>query len=480
MKTQYDILIIGAGVIGTLIARELSRYDLNVVIVDKSNDAGNATSSANSAIIHSGYDPEPGSNKAKFNLAGNHMFPLLAKQLNVTFKQFGSLTLAFDDEQVATLTQLAERAKQNCVPVQILNRDEVLKMEPAINQTVKAALYAPTAGVINPFNFVIHAMENAIDNGVTFLRNHEVLKIEKNVDGYLITTNCGPLFANIVINAAGVHADVVAAMATKIDWKITPRKGEYYLLDHDTPHLTKHTLFPLPSSKGKGVLITPMPSGNYLIGPSSEFTNSEDLSTDAKTLQKVKDDAQQLVPSIPFTQTIRVFSGLRASSTRGDFIVEYSESDQHFINVAGIDSPGFAAAPAIARYVVEELVRPLIELNDKINFNPYVQKYLRLPKLDGETRNKLIKTNPEYGLMICNCEKISLGEIKDLFKRSCPPHSIKGIKRRVRAGFGRCQGAFCQPKIVLLLAEHYGLKPEEVLLDDEGSYIIDHMVKEKR
>lgn len=477
MSTKYDVLIIGAGVVGTLIARELSQYHLSIVILDKSNDAGNATSSANSAIVHSGYDPEPGSNKAKFNALGNKMFPLLAEQLDVSFTQLGSLTLALNEQQIEVCEQLKERAKLNGVPVQILTKEEVLAMEPALNPEVKAALYAPTAGVIDPFNFVIHAMENAIDNGVTFLRNHEVKNIEKEGDGYLITTNKDVLNAKIVINAAGVKADVIASMIEPIDWKITPRKGEYFLLDHYAPNLTQHTIFPLPSEKGKGVLVSQMPSGNYIIGPSSEFTDADDLSTDADTLDKVKVAALNIIPSIPFKETIRVFSGLRATNTRGDFIVEYSNSDKHFINVAGIDSPGFAASPAIAKYVAEKLIKPIINLVPKENFNPRVKRYVRLAKLDDETRNKFINQNPDYGTMICNCENVSLGEIKQLFARSCPPMSVKAIKRRIRAGFGRCQGGFCQPKIVLLLAEQYEVKPIEVLLDDEGSYIIDHLVK---
>lgn len=477
MSTKYDVLIIGAGVVGTLIARELSQYHLSIVILDKSNDAGNATSSANSAIIHSGYDPEPGSNKAKFNVLGNKMFPLLAEQLDVSFTQLGSLTLAFNEEQIKVLEQLKKRAETNDVPVKILTKEEVLAMEPALNQEVKAALYAPTAGVIDPFNFVIHAMENAVDNGVIFLRNHEVTNIVKDVDGYLVTTNKNILKAKIVINAAGVKADVIAAMIEPIDWKITPRKGEYYLLDHYAPNLTQHTIFPLPSEKGKGVLVSQMPSGNYIIGPSSEFTDADDLATDADTLAKVKTAALNMIPSIPFKETIRVFSGLRATSTRGDFIVEHSNSNKHFINVAGIESPGFAASPAIAKYVAEQLVKPIIQLIPKANFNPRVKRYLRLAKLDDETKNKYISQNPDYGTMICHCENVSLGEIKDLFTRSCPPMSVKAIKRRLRAGFGRCQGGFCQPKIVLLLAEQYKIKPTEVLLDDEGSYIIDHLVK---
>lgn len=480
MKTYHDVLIIGAGVIGTLIARELSKYALDVVIVDKNNDAGDATSSANSAIIHSGYDPEPGSLKAKFNVLGNAKYPKLVEELDVPFIKCGSLTIALEDEQLPILESLKERSRINGVEVKLLGKEEVLKMEPNINPEVKGALFAPTAGIIDPFNLVVHAMENAIDNGVTFLRSHEVLSIKKDNDIYLVKTNKGDLYSKIVINAAGVKSDKIAAMIEDIDWAITPRKGEYYLLDHYAPGLVNHTIFPLPSKKGKGVLVSQTTSGNYIVGPSSEPSEAEDVSTDTFTLNNIKQAATLMVPSIPFKETIRVFSGVRATCTRHDFIIEYAKSDNHFINVAGIESPGFVSSPAIAEYVVETLIRPLITLKSNPTYNPYVKKYHRMFYLSEEEKLKVIKENPEYGQMICNCEHISLGEINDALSRSCPPVSIKGVKRRTRAGYGKCQGGFCQPKILLLLAKHYNVSPMDIPLAEDGSYIIDHLIKEAK
>ena len=480
MRKYHDVLIIGAGVIGTLIARELSKYDLDVVIVDKNNDAGDATSSANSAIIHSGYDPEPGSLKAKFNVLGNAKYPKLVEELDVPFIQCGSLTIALEDEQLPILESLKERSRINGVEVKLLDKEEVLKMEPNINPEVKGALFAPTAGIIDPFNLVVHAMENAIDNGVTFLRSHEVLSIKKDNDIYLVKTNKEDLFTKIIINAAGVKSDKIAAMIEDIDWAITPRKGEYYLLDHYAPGLVNHTIFPLPSKKGKGVLVSQTISGNYIVGPSSEPSEPEDVSTDAFTLNNIKQAATLMVPSIPFKETIRVFSGVRATCTRHDFIIEYAKSDNHFINVAGIESPGFVSSPAIAEYVVETLIRPLITLKSNPTYNPYVKKYHRMFYLSEEEKLKVIKDNPEYGQMICNCEHISLGEINDALSRSCPPVSIKGVKRRTRAGYGKCQGGFCQPKILLLLAKHYNVSPMDIPLAEDGSYIIDHEIKEAK
>ena len=480
MKKIHDVLIIGAGVTGTMIARELSKFLLDVVILDKNNDAGDATSSANSAIIHSGYDPEPGSLKAKFNVLGNAKYPELVKQLDVPFIQCGSLTIAIEDEQMPVLEELAKRSKVNGVEVKLLNKEEVLKMEPNINPEVKGALFAPTAGIIDPFNLVVHAMENAIDNGVSFLRNHEVLGIEKQDDVYLVKTNKEELYAKVVINAAGVFSDKIAAMVEPIDWAITPRKGEYFLLDHYAEGLVNHTIFPLPSKKGKGVLVSQTSSGNYIVGPSSELANPDDVSTDGETLGNIRKAASLMVPSIPFNQTIRVFAGERATCTRHDFIIEYAKSDKHFINVAGIESPGLASSPAIAEYVVNELVKPLITFKSNLKFNPCIKPYHRMHYLSEEEQLQTIKENPDFGEIICNCEHISLGEIKEALSRSCPPVSIKGVKRRTRSGYGKCQGGFCQPKVLMLLAKHYNISPTEVLLAEEGSYIIDHIIKEAK
>ena len=480
MKNIHDVLIIGAGVTGTMIARELSKYLLDVVILDKNNDAGDATSSANSAIIHSGYDPEPGSLKAKFNVLGNKKYPELVKELDVPFIQCGSLTIATEDEQLPVLKELAERSRINGVEVQLLDKEEVLKMEPNINPEVKGALFAPTAGIIDPFNLVVHAMENAIDNGVKFLRNQEVLDIKKENDIYIVKTNKEELGAKIVINAAGLKSDKIASMIEDIDWAITPRKGEYFLLDHYADGLVNHTIFPLPSKKGKGVLVSQTSSGNYIVGPSSEPADADDVSTDGATLANIRKAATLMVPSIPFNQTIRVFAGERATCTRHDFIIEYAKSDKHFINVAGIESPGLASSPAIAEYVVEELVRPIIELKNNPSFNPCIKPYHRMHYLSEEEQLEVIKNDPDYGKIICNCEHISLGEIKDALSRSCPPVSIKGVKRRTRAGYGKCQGGFCQPKVLMILAEHYGVSPTKIPLAEEGSYIIDHEIKEAK
>ena len=323
-------------------------------------------------------------------------------------------------------------------------------------------------------------MENAVDNGVKLFLNEEVVNITKSKDRFLVLTKKTEFQAKVVINAAGAYSDKIAAMFEPIDWHIIPRKGEYFVLDHFAPGFVNHTIFPLPSEKGKGILVTMTSSGNYLVGPSSEVTNEpDDYTTDKLTLDNIRKQATDMVPNIPFNQVIRVFSGVRPTPSTHDFIISYSKKDNHFINAAGIESPGLVSAPAIGEYVVEELVKPLFpEIKKNENYNPRVRKYNVVYDMTFEERQALVEKDPDYGKIICNCEHIPLGQIKDVLSRSVPPHSVKGVKRRVRAGYGKCQGGFCQPSVVLLLAKHYGISPLEVSYDQEESPIILEKVKE--
>ena len=474
----YDICIIGAGITGSLIARELSRYKLKILVLEKENDVGNVTTNANSAIIHSGYDPVPGTLKAKLNVLGNAKYDQLTKELDVSFKRIGSLTVAVEDEQLKILEELKERSAQNGVEVKLLNHDEVIAIEPNITKEVKGALLAPTCGIIDPFNLCVHAMENAMDNGVELKLNSAVSAINKKDNNWEIHAKSGIYEAKVVINCAGNHADKIASLVEDIDWNITSRKGEYFVLDHFDDNFIRHTIFPLPSAKGKGILVTPTYSGDYLVGPSSEFTdNKEDYATDAPTLNEVKNKSSLLVPNVPFGETIRVFSGLRPTPSTHDFIIGFSKKDDHFINVAGIESPGLASSPAIAEYVINEYVNKVLKLEANKDFNPYVKPYIRMKYLDENKKKEMISKNKDFGDIICNCEQVTLGEIEDALNRNCPPRSVKALKRRTRAGFGKCQGGFCQPSIVLLLAKHYNISPLDVLLDDEGSNILVEKVK---
>ena len=469
-----DIIIIGAGVIGAFVARYLSRYQADVLVIDKENDVGNVTSMANSAIVHSGDDPVPGTLKAKFNVLGNKMFPQVADELDVEFDMIGSMNVALDEDQLKGLDVLEDRARQNGVEVHRLSGEEVKAMEPHINPEVKGALYCPSAGIVNPFNLTAHAMENACDNGVELHLGETVESIEKSDGHFIIKTNKAQYEARLVVNCAGFHSDDIARMIEPISWSIRPRKGEYYVLDHFGPGLVNHVLFPLPSAKGKGILVFATTSGNYLVGPSSEWIDDkDDLSTDVPTLSDVKRQASLLVPNIPFREQIRVFSGLRATPSTGDFIIEPAKTEDNFIHCAGIESPGLASSPAIGKYVADELVAPRLGLKEKADWNPRVRPYVRFGKLSSEEKDALIKENPHYGKMICNCEKVSLGEIEDVLSRSVPAYTIKAIKKRTRAGFGKCQGGFCQPKVLLLLAQKHGISPLEVLYDKDGSEILE-------
>lgn len=471
---KYDIILIGAGVVGAFIARELSKYKLDVLILDKENDVGNVTSMANSAIIHSGYDPKPATLKAKLNVLGNQMFDEIAEQLDVSFARIGSLTIAMNLDDLKTLEELKKRAEDNGVEVELLNKEATLEKEKNLNPNLVGSLFAKTSGIVDTFNLVAHAIENAIDNGVELLLGKEVVDIQYKNSSFFVLTKDGKMYQSAyVINAAGLASDKIARMIGEISWSITPRKGQYFLLDHYSPDLVKSTIFPLPSSKGKGVLISRTTSGNYLVGPSSEFVDSiSDLATDKDTLDYVKEMASELIPSIPFNQTIRIFSGLRATSTRGDFIIENDSNNDSFLNIGGIESPGLVSAPAIAKYVVSDFISHKFKLEMKENYNPYVKKYIKAKTLPKEERNKLIKEKPEYGEMVCYCEQVSLGEVMDVLSRNGAPRTIKGLKKRIRAGFGKCQGGFCQNRMVIELAKQYGLSLDEVLYDKEGSNIL--------
>ena len=468
-----DVIIIGGGVIGAFVARNLSRYKADVLVIEKENDVGDVTSMANSAIVHSGYDPVPGTKKAYFNVRGNAMFDDVARELDVSMQRVGSLTVALEEGQLKLLHELQERGAQNGVKTVLLSAEEVKAMEPNISPEVKGALLCPTAGIVNPFTLTAHAMENATDNGVQIALGEAVLGIAKKEGYYEIKTSKNTYQAKMVINCAGCYSEEIANMVEPISWSITPRKGQYYVLDHYAPGLVNHVLFPLPSEKGKGILVTMTTSGNYLVGPSSEFTDSkEDHSTDALTLADVKRQASMMVPHIPFNEQIRTFAGLRSTPSTHDFIIEPSKSDPYFINCAGIESPGLVSSPAIGEYVVEELVQPLMKFEKNPNYNPCIKPYIKMAKLSETERDAFLKEHPDYADIICNCEKISRGEIDDCLSRSLPCLTIKAVKKRTRAGFGKCQGGFCQPKVLLEIARVSGKSPLEVLYDQDGSEIL--------
>ena len=464
---MYDVIIIGAGVIGASIARKLSMYQLKVLVIEKENDVCEGTSCANSAIIHSGYDPEPNSLKAILNVKGNKMYDQICEELDVQFRRNGSITLANDDEEVKLLEKLYLRGVENGVEVHLLSYEELINIEPNITKQVKKGLYAPTAGIINPFELNVALLENAMDNGVELSLNDKVEKIERNEDYFVIYSNKNIYYTKNVINSSGVYADIISEYVIDKYFTIKPRKGEYYLLDHFNNDFIKHTLFNVPSSKGKGVIVAPTTSYNYIVGPSSDFIEyRDDVSTSLSSLNEIKEKAKQLVDSIDYSKQIREFSGIRAVSSTNDFVID--SPIKGFINVAGIQSPGLTAAPAIAEMVVDMIENKIL----KVDYQPRRRKVIRMKNLTIEEKNDIIKKDSRYGKIVCRCEQISEGEIVDCINRNCGATTIKGVKKRVRAGFGKCQGGFCEGEVLKILARELSKDPQLIEYAKHNSKIL--------
>ncbi len=470
---NYDVAIVGAGVIGSLISRELSRYNLKIALVEKCNDMAMATSKANSAIVHAGFDAKPGSMKAKMNVEGTALMPELCKTLSVPFKPVGSLVVAFSDEELSTLNELLERGIENGVPgLEIYDQAKLREVEPAISEEAKGALWAPSAGIVCPYELTIAAVENAVVNGAEFVRNFEVKKIDFADGIFTLSNGENEINAKYVINAAGVYCDEIAALIGDNSIHTTPRKGEYMLCDKSIGHLAKHTIFQCPSKMGKGILVTPTVDGNLLIGPSAlDIEDKKDVATTAGTLADVLTAAKRSVPCLTTREVITSFAGLRAHCDRNDFIIEPSDKNSQFINVAGIESPGLSSAPAIANYVAAMLVK-MSGTEEKSCFNPVREEPVRFRHLSNEERKALIEKNPAYGRIICRCETITEGEIIDAIKAPAGARDVDGVKRRTRAGMGRCQGGFCGSKVVELLAKELGVEINEITKSGGNSKIL--------
>lgn len=467
---MYDVIIVGAGVNGACVARELSKYELKILVIEKNGDVGDGTSCANSAIIHAGYDPHPGTLKAELNVLGNEMYEELCKDLDVEFKRNGSLTIATNSEEENILKELADNAKLNNVNVELISKEELFSIEPFATKKATLALFAKSAAIINPFELCVALMENAMDNGVELKLNEKVIDIKEYDNGYIVKTEYDEYNAKVVINCAGVNSDEVNNFINKEQMEILPRKGEYYLLDHFPEGYVTHTLFSVPSSKGKGVLVAPTTSGNYLIGPSSDFVlEKDDISTNKDTLDNILKEAYRLVDNVPMQHLIREFAGLRAYHKSNDFIIE--EAKHNFINVAGMQSPGLSSAPAVA-VKVKDILSKNIELKEKDDFIKTRRPLYRLKEKKVEERDKLIKENPLLGKIICRCEQISEGEIVDCIKRNCGATTVKGVKKRVRPGYGKCQGSYCQTLVLKILARELGKDMKDINFKNKGSYIL--------
>ncbi|MBQ8802312.1 MAG: NAD(P)/FAD-dependent oxidoreductase [Tyzzerella sp.] len=476
---MYDVAIIGAGVIGSAIARELSKFNANICVIEKEEDVCNGTSKANSAIIHAGFDATPGSLKAKLNVRGNEMMDSLSKELDIPFTRNGSLVVCTKDQDRNGLVELLEKGAANGVPgLQIIEREELIKMEPNLSDDVTCALFAPTGGIVCPFHMTMAFAENACTNGVSFYLNTKVTDLQKCADGYVIKTlhtdtNTEEIYeAKVVINAAGVYADVLNNMVSSRKLHITARKGEYCLLDKDAgTHVTK-TIFQLPSKMGKGVLVSPTVHGNLLVGPTAiDVEDKESLNTTQDGLASLALTSSLSVKNVPMRQVITSFAGLRAHEDGNDFVIGEAPDAKGFVNVAGIESPGLSSAPAIGE-MVAGLVKDMLALTEKAEFVGTRKGILNPAALSIEERNALIADCPAYGNIICRCEMISEGEILDAIHRPLGARSLDGVKRRTRAGMGRCQAGFCSPRTMEILERELPLTMYDIGKNGTGSAIV--------
>ncbi len=475
---QYDVVVIGAGVVGAMITRELSKYNLNLLLLEKCGDVAMGATKANSAIVHAGFDAEVGSLKAKLNVQGASLMAYYCNKLSVPYKNVGSLVVAYNWDDMQTLETLFERGFNNGVPnMEIISQERLRTMEPYISEDAIGALWAPTAGIVSPYELTIAAVENAIVNGARCKRNSGVFDIEYKNEMFYLSTATGVIKAKYVINCAGVFADKIANMIGDTSFKLIPRKGEYYLLDKTEKKYVNHVLFQCPSPMGKGILVSPTAHGNVLMGPTAidlNFDSKLDVDTTIEGLDIVKGSVRRVIPQMTTRNAITSFAGLRAhrEGDNNDFLIEPSAVNERFVNVAGIESPGLTAAPAIARYVGNIFKKIAPEYEKKAEFQAFRPAPVRVNELSPEERAELIKKDPRYGRIICRCEGITEGEIIDAIKAPCGARDVDAVKRRTRSGMGRCQGGFCGSKVVEILSRELDVPMNKVTKHGNGSKIL--------
>ena len=468
---MYDVIVVGCGITGAAIAYQLSRYQLKVAVLEGENDVAQGATKANSAILHAGYDPEPGTLMAKLNVRGVAMAKEICARLDVPRRENGSLVLAFDETDLGTVEKLYHRGIANGVKVELLTAEQVKEMEPNLSDSVTGALYAPEAAVVLPWEYCLAMAETAVRNGVELHLENRVTALAKTESGWHVTTDKGGFDTRYVVNAAGVFAAEVQAMAAPCDWTMKPSRGEYYLLDKSEGTRVDKTVFQCPSVVGKGVLVAPTVHGNLIVGPDSSPVVGNDVTNTAAGLAFVKNTAVRSVPSVDFRQSIRNFAGVRAHASTGDFIIGQVEGAPGIFNAAGICSPGLSAAPAIGEYLVELMGEAGLELTEKTDFIDS-RKRVKFNHLTAEEKAALVAEDPAYGRVICRCETVTEGEIVAAIHSPIPPRSVDGVKRRVGAGLGRCQGGFCGPRVVELLCRELGLSHKDILQDKAGSYML--------
>lgn len=457
---MYDISIIGAGVVGCNIARELSKYDLKISLIEKSYDVSNGASKANSGIVHGGYAAKHGTLKSKFNVLGNKMYEKLNQELNFGYRKTGGLVIGFEEDDLQKIKELYENGlKNNVENIKIIERKQILDIEPNINPKVKYALYSEDVGITSPYEFTIALAENAVENGVELYLNSQVKDIKKEKQYFEIYFNDEMIRTKYIINAAGINSDKIAKMVNANNFKIIPKKGQYIIFEKGTGKKFNNVIFQVPTKKGKGVLVTSTYHGNLMIGPNSEETDDrEDISTDIETLKNIIKTAKMSYPDLNMKKAIRTYSGLRASSDKKDFIIEESRI-KNFINVSGIESPGLTSSPAIAIEIKNILSKIGLDLIKKEKFSKYRKPIIIQKELSDEEVKKLLNEEGPKKI-ICRCERVYQEEIVDALTRNIEVKTLDSVKRRTRAGMGKCQGSFCSSRVSELIKKYKGVDPE--------------------
>ena len=470
---MYDVTIIGCGVIGASLAYTLSRYQLRVLVLEKENDVAMGTTKANSAVVHAGYDPAHGTLMAKLNVRGSAMMEELCRKLSVKYKRTGSFVLAFDEAQRAHLEKMLENGNKNGVPgLQLLSGEEAREMEPGLSENVCAALYAPSAAIIDPWGLCIAEAETAVRNGVELKLRSVVTGMEDQGNSVLLHTSTGDYETRFVVNCAGGWGHEISAMTGECEWQAHPSRGEYYLLDKSSGSLVSRVIFQCPTAAGKGVLVAPTVHGNLIVGPNAHDVQGPlNRETTLSGMDEVAEVSHKSVPGIDFRQSIRNFAGVRANTSEADFIIRPAKNMPNLLHLAGIKSPGLSAAPAIAEYAAELLQGMGLSLEEKQDWDG-TREQIRFKELSDAEKAELVKKDPRYGRVICRCETIREGEIVAAIHSPIPPCSVDGIKRRAGAGMGRCQGGFCGPRVVDILSRELGVSPLDIRQDGDGTYIL--------
>lgn len=470
---MLDVAIIGCGITGAATAWELSKYKLNIAVFEKENDVSMGTTRTNGGIIHAGYDPEPGTLMAKLNVEGSGLAENICRDLDVPYKKTGSLVIAFSDEELKTIRTLYERGIKNGVPgLELIGGKTVRKLEPCISAEVAGALLAPSAAIVNPWEYALALAETAVRNGVQLHLSCGVTAVSRQGGSYALATSKGVFYTKTIVNAAGLYADAVHEMVGEKEFTIKPNRGQYFVLDKSEGSRVSRVIFQCPSSDGKGVVINPTTHGILLVGPNAEDVPIDQANiTTAQGLRFVAEKAQQTDPCINLGKSIRNFSGSRAIPDTGDFVIAESRTAKGFINIAGIKSPGLSAAPAIAKMAAVLLVQAGLKLDQK---EAYIEKRkkIRIHELGMDEINALVEKEPSYGRVVCRCETVTEGEILDAIRGPIPPRTLDAVKRRCGAGLGRCQGGFCGPRVLEILVRELKISPEEVFMDKDGSFIV--------